>query len=325
MSIVALVLLFVWSASVSASELRSVDWDVSLEADPLRRSAECTYHSNKNITSPNLKEPTYVVSSFLCCQLCSETAGCMAAVYANYLCELKSETGPVESSVGGTIVHMEGITPQPTVAPETTTTTPVPIPPTTATPSANSVQLVRRMRCESSPDCNEASDNSCRTNAYVAGDCYSSGSSSHKFVCFPGYVVQFSYSDGTCSGTSTDSQSQTGSCYEDNAENYRETHCQTIELTANLPITRQSCQTEGSQCYSEFYYSGTCMATTNLHSGNTIMLYCGPTFVWYETYSSHDCSGPALSSVTQPTTLTYESGNSNYITWACNYTSTGRP
>lgn len=290
---------------------------------------QCTYTANINITAPDMAPAKFIVSAYDCCVMCSDTSGCVASVYTNYYCHLKSTQTPQVVSTGPTLILQNGVppvtvtpapsppqptaaptpppTPQPTPAPGPTPTpvpTPAPPAPTPApTPPPGQVTIIREVACQYSDSCNRRSDYSCYTNVYYNNSCQGK----QLRVC-TGYNIDVStFSDLGCSGVVEHSTKETENVCEATPNyNYLGHYCDVQAAPASgLQVQRTQCPygcNDGSSCAQSSFTTGTCHSSNPFSGmpGASTMAWCFPQYVVYNTYGSIDCSGPISSGRAEP-------------------------
>jgi hypothetical protein len=265
----------------------------------LTSNGECTYFPNINITAPDMLLPKFVVSSGDCCNLCANTSGCVASVYANYFCHLKATQSPQIASSGPTTILQMNL--PPTAAP------------TTAAPNVADVVLIREVSCQQSAQCNMVADYTCVTNVYVNNTCRGR----KRRVCTTSelFIEDSFYSGPECSGSDVTNQSTAGVCdYYPLAQQYYGQFCDVVPAPVpNATVMRTSCSescNSGSCIAPAVFTTGVCTATSQL-SGEYTIAWAFPAYVVYNSYLTANCTGDIQSSIAEPLGECFPSGSPN--------------
>ena len=276
----------------------------------------CTYTANINITNADMKPAAFVVSSFDCCQLCSDTSGCVASIYSNYYCHLKSSLEPQMVSIGPTLITQVGPTPPPsktpipppppspsTPAPTPSPPAPTPAPPAPPTPApASSVTLVREVSCLYSAQCSRRSDYSCVTNVYPNDQCIRSTIRS----CGSSHITVERYSGDSCAPPATSTKKEPlNECDATTDETYVGHYCDTWPAPAvNMTMERTVCPygcNDGSECTQYKWMTGSCVSNPmSSLPGESLMVWCFPAYVVFTTYGGLSCTGQPAASIAEP-------------------------
>lgn len=284
---------------------------------------QCSYLANINVTLPDLAPPKFVVSSYDCCVACSDFGpDCVASVYSNFYCHLKSSVSEQVVSTGPTLILQLGRTPAPQVP--TTTQTPIPPPPLTPTPSTSapptptsptpspptpapspsgSVVIIREVQCQYSDKCDRMQDYSCYTTAFYNSTCYGT----HLRYCSGDEIVVETYSSSGCSGVIKTRELEAANvCAATPDETYVGHYCdeQSAPLVGTA-VLRTVCPygcDDNTECTAASFTTGVCLTSNPFSSmpGSSTMAWCFPEYVLYNTYGSIDCSGPIASGRVEP-------------------------
>ncbi|CUG91582.1 Hypothetical protein, putative [Bodo saltans] len=274
----------------------------------LEHEAACTYASNTNITAPDMSPSKFVVSSFDCCSYCSNTDGCVAAVFYGYYCHLKSAVVPQIGAQGVTVVLQSATTTTKTttttVAPAiTTTTTSTAAPPattvapaiTTVAPAGPQMTVIREVTCTSSAQCSQLEDDSCYTTFYYNNTCIVN----QLRVCNTdaSVITVVAFAELDCITTLAE---ETAGVCQLNASTYHGHYCDIVPVPAvNVTVTRSICESCDGDCVEAHFVTGQCVATNQLQGLSTIA-WCFPDYVVYESYISDTCSGDVEPSLAEP-------------------------
>ncbi|CUG86940.1 Hypothetical protein, putative [Bodo saltans] len=264
----------------------------------------CVYHANTNITSTDMEPPKFVVSSQDCCDLCSVTNGCAAAVFSDYYCHLKrSDSNQVATQ--GSVVVVPATTTTTTTSSTTTTTTSAAPTTTTAAPTAPPgppMGLIRQVTCSQSSACNPYSDGTCNTNVFYNNTCFVN----NLYSCDASVsmITWNSYADLGCEGNDDATSFTAGQCMMNQTTNlYSGYYCDVVPTpVANIPVTRTKCPegcATGGDCSTAHFITGQCIATDQLQGLWTIA-WCFPNYVVYNSFSYPNCTGLMTFSTAEP-------------------------
>jgi hypothetical protein len=261
----------------------------------------CTYTSNINITAADMVPAKFVVSSYDCCQLCSDTAGCAAAVYSNYYCHLKGTTKPQVTSIGPTLISQVG--PSPTQQPQAPSLVPAPTPPpATSPPPAASVTLVREVSCQYSDSCDRRSDYSCVTNVYTEGACVHAA----ERLCGASTIQVARFDSQSCvPPVKSTTKEPLNTCSQTEDETYVGHYCDTWPSpTVNMTMERTVCPygcNDGTECTKHTWLTGSCVANPiSSLPGESLMVWCFPAYVVFATYGGLSCMGTPAAAIAEP-------------------------
>lgn len=256
---------------------------------------QCSYLANVNITASDAAPPKFVVTPRDCCDLCGTTSGCVAAVYSNYYCHLKTSFSEQVSSQGSLAI----ITGSPTTISSAPTTSPPP--PSTTEAPLPVVTVIRETTCQTSSVCNRLYDFTCVTNAFVSGVCRGDNIRTCNAAGTNVTVTSFQYSD--CDGAPVNAVVEPVVSCEFLSGSYFALTCDVEQVpAANVSLNRTSCPNgcgQGSGCTTTSFFTGVCGAT-NKPEGYYTIPWCYPDFVVYNYFMTTDCSGAVVFSVSEP-------------------------
>jgi len=256
----------------------------------------CGSLTDTNATAAKYIGPArFVATAADCCQLCTETSGCTAAVFASYMCRLAYS---VTATAPATDCVLLAVTP------------PTPVP--TVTPSPALLEsLVAITTCQYASLCSidaVAQDFSCVTTTYHVGRCQSTQNESFIGSCnnASGTVSVMTYSGPGCRGVPTSVQTVSqlcslvggfytvGTCI-DEAPSLGAT-IEVLDCTPSFPLCQGTCQ-------QSVYEDGVCIP--NATNGTSVIARCMSSIVTIATFMDENCSTLIAPEVAFPTNTCY--------------------
>ncbi|CUG86938.1 Hypothetical protein, putative [Bodo saltans] len=265
-------------------------------------SGQCTFQPNRNITADNMVVAKFFVSSSACCNYCTNTPGCVAAVYMNYYCHLKRVASPVVVLPGATAIVQ---------APPTTTAAPV----------VNNIVIIREVSCEHNAQCDVTNDHTCVTTVYYNNTCR--GKELRTCNTLQTNIEAGTFAGPPCEGTEMSVGEATGVCaFYSPTQAYLGHYCDVVPAPViGGTVRRTQCSTLGcnsATCVTpEVFTTGVCSATSQLN-GQYVKAYCFPTYVVYQTFSASGCAGDPDNVFAEPSGQCFTTGASvNYVENTC--------